>query len=233
MLMLESINKVLKGTISLKQPPRVLIVTAEDGRRFVGAAQPDMLIAADREAGAKASGLGQENARMLEEVPVVTVAAVDGSAIRGGPELVLGCDFVLSTSSARFARAEVLRRIVPGFGGSYQLTRRVGVTRAKWMTYTRTSISAATASEWGVVLDTIAGQSKLMTSAFKLAGRVLAAQPEAVKAAKKLLIKTAHLGLGEASEIESIIFANTMGSEEIRAGMAGLIALRDGSAGPP
>lgn len=136
LVMLQSLHYALHTVIpSLSPALRVLILTAEGTRRFIGAEQPEMLIAADRAADEEASRLGQENAKALEEMPAITIAAVNGTAIGGGCGMVLACDFAVAVKTARFAQVEVLGGVIPGFGGTYWLPRAIGRGRARWMLF--------------------------------------------------------------------------------------------------
>jgi enoyl-CoA hydratase len=114
--------------------PRVLILTAEGSRRFIGAVIPELLLNADRAAGVEASRIGQENANALERGlgnNIVTIAAVNGTVIGGGLDMMLACDFAVADTRARFRQAEVLGGVIPAFGGSWRLTRAIGKGRAR------------------------------------------------------------------------------------------------------
>jgi enoyl-CoA hydratase len=84
-----------------------------------------------------------------------TVAAVNGFAITGGLEVAINCDILVASTSARFADTHARVGIVPGWGMSQLLPRLIGPVRARYMSYTGNFVDAATAKDWGLVLDVL------------------------------------------------------------------------------
>ena len=64
--------------------------------------------------------------RDLEDVPVPTVAAVNGGALGGGLELALTCDMILAADTAFFGQVEVAVGLLPLLGGTQRLAQRAG-----------------------------------------------------------------------------------------------------------
>lgn len=75
--------------------------------------------------------LYQRLAQNVKHLDQITVAAVDGYATGGGLELTMCCDFVVATDRAKWGMPEVNWGITPGWGGTTQLTRYVGLRKAK------------------------------------------------------------------------------------------------------
>jgi enoyl-CoA hydratase len=96
------------------------------------------------------------------------VGAINGVAITGGFELALACDVLIGSINARFADTHGLVGILPGWGLSQKLSRLVGPSRAKAMSFTGNFIDAQTALIWGLV-NRITTPEDLMTGAMRLA----------------------------------------------------------------
>ncbi len=66
----------------------------------------------------------------LEDLPVPTIAAVNGYALGGGCECVLATDYRLATPDLRIGLPETKLGIMPGFGGSVRMPRMLGADSA-------------------------------------------------------------------------------------------------------
>lgn len=71
----------------------------------------------------------------LAEIPIPTIAALDGIALGGGLELALACDLRIAANTAKMGLVETRLAIIPGAGGSQRLPRLIGTARAKQLIY--------------------------------------------------------------------------------------------------
>src|SRR6266849_2328274 len=79
------------------------------------------------------------------------VAAVNGVALGGGLELALACDLIVASEKARLGQPEINLGLIPGFGGTQRLVRRIGQTRARELIYLGHMIAAEEALRVGLV----------------------------------------------------------------------------------
>src|SRR5260221_13202344 len=105
--------------------------------------------------------------------PVPVIGAVNGAAYAGGCELALCCDFVYAASTARFALTEVTLGIMPGAGGTQNLSRAVGERRAKELILSGLPFSAAEAEAWGLV-NRVVAPADLLETTLAMARRIAA-----------------------------------------------------------
>lgn len=113
------------------------------------------------------------------------IAAVNGAAVGGGFELVLGCDMAVAAEHARFGLTEVKVGLVPGGGGTL-LSRRVPPAIAYELTLTGDLLPAARARELGLVNAVVPGP-QVLDAAVALAAKIAQNAPLAVRAVKASL----------------------------------------------
>ena len=105
--------------------------------------------------------LESDVARRLAELPMPTIAAIEGNALGGGLELALCCDIRIASERARLGLPEVRLAVTPGAGGTQRLPRVVGLARARELILTGRVLGAAEAERIGLVHEVVpAGQAR-------------------------------------------------------------------------
>lgn len=127
--------------------------------------------------------------RDLFDLPVPTVAAVEGAAVGAGWNLALACDFVLSTDDARFSQIFARRGLSVDCGGSWLLPRIVGMQQAKRLLYLAEMIPAPEAQALGLVLQR-APQEEFEAMVESFLARLVTAPPIALRLNKELVNAT-------------------------------------------
>ncbi|MGI9603440.1 MAG: enoyl-CoA hydratase/isomerase family protein, partial [Acidimicrobiales bacterium] len=123
---------------------KVVVLTGA-GSSFCAGADLDEINAADGPIPAT------NPARGLAEAPCPVIAAVNGTCITGGLELALACDLILAGASARFADTHTKMGVLPRWGMSARLPRRVGSPRAIEMSLTGRFVDSTEALATGLV----------------------------------------------------------------------------------
>lgn len=142
--------------------------------------------------------------RQLANLPMPTIAAIEGDALGGGLELALCCDLRIASSRARLGMPEVRLAVLPGSGGTQRLPRVVGPARAKELILTGRIITAEEAEHIGLVNQVVpAGGAREAADA--LAEEIAARGPLAVREAKRLIDAALDLDLdaGLAAELDA------------------------------
>ncbi len=94
--------------------------------------------------------------RMMEQSPVIFIAAMTGTAMGGGFELSLACDLrLVQDGDHEFGLPEINLGILPGAGGTQRLPQIVGQSRALQMTLTGQTLSPAQMVEFGLALSAV------------------------------------------------------------------------------
>jgi enoyl-CoA hydratase len=213
------------GEASSAEEIRVLVITGAGDKAFVaGADIKEMSDLSVQEARAF-SELGHRVCTALEEIQQPVIAAVNGFALGGGTELALACDFIYASNTARFGQPEVNLGVIPGFGGTQRLCRRVGVARGREIIYSGAMIRAAQAKEIGLVNE-VFEPGALMDKVFEKAKEIAAKGPLAVAQAKRVIYQGYDLPLVSALELERQIFAGLFDSSDQKEGMAAFVEKR-------
>ncbi len=204
---------------------RALILTGA-GQAFVAGADIKEMtqVRGPEQAQALLQG-GLDVLNRLDNLPIPTIAAVNGYCLGGGNELALACDFRLASDRARFGQPEINLGLIPGFGGTVRLTRLVGPARALEIMLTGADISAQDALRMGLV-SRVVPDGTVVREARKLA-EVLAAKPlGAVKAILAQVNEGYGLPLAEALALESGRFAALIGSPDAHEGLTAFVEKR-------
>jgi enoyl-CoA hydratase len=204
---------------------RALVVTGSGEKAFVAGADIAAMSRMGPPEAREFAALGHRVLAQLEALPKVTVAAVNGFALGGGCELALACDLIYASERARFGQPEVNLGLIPGFGGTQRLVRRVGMMRAKEMILTGDACDAAAARSMGLALEVLPPE-KLLDHARGRARVVATRGPLAVAQAKKVMQQGADLPLGEGNALERQSFAALFGGEDAKEGMRAFLEKR-------
>ncbi len=98
---------------------------------------------------------GQGIYNRIEDLSIPTVACVDGVCLGGGLELALACKTILASNSPKTSLGlpEVILGIIPGFGGTYRLPRKIGLPNSLDMILTGKTLRADKAKRIGLVAE--------------------------------------------------------------------------------
>lgn len=128
----------------------------------------------------------QSAMRKLEDLPQVTIAAINGPAVGVGLEMTTLCDIRIASERARIGEVAVPAGFVPESGGARNLPKLVGVGRAMRLILTGEIIDAKEALRIGLV-DELVPHEELLKAAFSLAGKIAANPYLSVRHAKRLV----------------------------------------------
>jgi 3-hydroxyacyl-CoA dehydrogenase len=102
----------------------------------------------------------------MDASPKPIVAAIHGTALGGGLETALCCNYRVAVSSAKFGLPEVNLGLLPGAGGTQRLPRVVGVEKTLAMVTSGVPIGAAEAHQLGLVDQLVEGDLRAEALAF-------------------------------------------------------------------
>lgn len=217
----------LKGVLAelAKSDARAAIVTGAGGRAFVAGADIAAMSKMTPAEALEFARLGQSVFAAIEALPMPVIAAVDGFALGGGCELALACDFIYASDKLKIGQPEVKLGIVPGFGGTQRLARRVGLGMARELIYSGRQIGSVEALRIGLV-NAVFPRAELLDAAKKTALEMAAMSPNALMLAKRVMNQGADAALGDAIELEAQAFRDCFAQVDQREGMTAFLEKR-------
>jgi enoyl-CoA hydratase len=167
------------------------------------------------------SRLGKLMFARIEALDIPSVAAVNGTALGGGLELALACDFRIAAERAGFGLPESSLGILPGWGGTQRLIRHIGYARALELILTGEIVSANDALQCGLVQLVVPKGEDVVEGAKKWSEKFLSRSRSRVAVAlcKKAVRMAAELPLRYGEEFEAELFALAWASEHRRIGI--------------
>ncbi len=210
---------------------RVLVLTGA-GRAFSSGGDLKMLDAMSRAGRASPGGetRAQQHAAMLRfyrlflslgELPVPTIAAINGAAIGAGFCLALNCDLRIVARDATLALNFARLGIHPGMAASWIAPRLAGPAHAAELLYSGRRISGEEAARIGLANRALPGE-QVLESALETAAAIAAAGPAAVRATKRSLRESATATLDAQLDREAREQAIAYESADLAEGLAAL-----------
>ncbi len=201
------------------------VVLTGGGKAFVAGADIAEMAKMNAMQGRAFSIKGQAILSYIENLDKPVIAAVNGFALGGGCEIAMACDFIYASEKAKFGQPEINLGIVPGFGGTQRLTRRVGPGWAMELCLTGAVISAAEAKEIGLV-NRVFAPEELMDKVMETAKLMAVKGRAALRSAKMLINNGQDMDQAKAIALEAEHFAVNFSSGDQQEGMNAFLEKR-------
>ncbi len=203
---------------------RVVIITGA-GRAF--SAGVDLKALRDRGLDISAGNVGDDlndTARRvqltMEQMPQAVIAKVNGFCFTGGVELILACDIVICAEEAKFGDTHAKLGLRPTWGMTQRLARRVGMMRARELSFSARTFSGVEAARFGLALEAVP-LADLDAHVDELAASIAANSPGSIAAYKDLYRASENAGLDDGLAYET---ATHYEVADVKERMAGFIA---------
>ncbi len=201
------------------------ILTGAGEKAFAAGADIAAMLEMTTEQARHFSELGHRICSRIERAHFPVIGAINGFALGGGCELALACDFLYASEKAKLGQPEVNLGIIPGFGGTQRLTRRVGIGRARELCYTGDMLTAEEALRIGLV-NAVVPQAELMGKVKAVAAKIAAKGPIAIAQCKRTIFSGEGVPLDTANALETQAFAMLFGTSDRREGMSAFLEKR-------
>ena len=153
------------------------------------------------------------------------IAAVSGFALGGGCELVMACDMIIASESAKFGQPEINIGVIPGAGGTQRLTRAVGKAIAMEMVLNGRFLSAEEALHHGLI-NRIVPVEIYLEEAIKFAAEIADRAPVAIRLGKEAVNAAFETSLGSGLAYERRLFYMLFATEDQKEGMDAFVNKR-------
>ncbi len=205
---------------------RVLVLTGSGEKAFSAGADIAAMAAMPAGEGRAYAQLGHAVMAAVEAFPAPVLGVVNGVALGGGLELALACDLLIASSRARLGQPEINLGLIPGFGGTQRLVRRVGLARARELIYLGQTIQAEDALRIGLVARVVPPE-RLPAEALDLAQELARKPPLALRQAKLATAVAADADIATGCRYEVEAFAVTFASEDRVEGLRAFLDKRN------
>lgn len=205
---------------------RAVVVQGAGDRAFVAGADIAFMKALSPVQAEAFAARGQAVLNRLSALPVPVVAAVHGFALGGGCEFAMACDIVIAGPKARFGQPEVALGVVPGFGGTQRLVRRVGQAVALDLCLSGRHVLAEEALRIGLASRI---EEDPRAAALQAAQQMGALAPVALSLCKRLVLDHGDGDLGAGQSAERVAFGLCFSTEDQTEGMSAFLEKRSAS----
>jgi enoyl-CoA hydratase len=162
----------------------------------------------------------------LENLPIPTLAAINGYALGGGLELALACDIRLASEKALLGLPEIKLGLFPGGGGTQRLPRLIGVSLAKEMLFLGEPLTASASLAIGLV-NRVVPHSELLPAAKKIAHQIASRPGIAIRLVKETVNRGICSSLEEGLTVERDLLDRVFKTEDAREGVVSFLEKKE------
>ncbi|ETI34248.1 hypothetical protein F442_18994 [Phytophthora nicotianae P10297] len=159
----------------------------------------------------------------LEQLPMPTIAAIEGAALGGGMEMALACDLRIAGAKAILGFPETSLAILPGAGGTQRASRLIGISKAKELIFTSRRLNSEAAEKVGLV-DYAVPEGKAYEKALDIAREILPNGPVGVRMAKEAIMRGSEVDIASGMAIENACYAQVIPTKDR---IEGLVAFKE------
>lgn len=185
-----------------------LVFHSGGGSVFCSGGDLDMMKALNTpEQGAQMATIMHAALMGLRDLPLISVALVEGRALGGGAELTTACDFRILVPGAEIQFVQVRMGLIPGWGGITRLVRLLGSSEALKLISSGRKISAEEALELGLADDILQSYESPLLEAKKWLGRYIAGDAHVVRTLKETIVRSRELSTVDSLREELKLFS--------------------------
>lgn len=229
-LTFDKLNKIL-GVLKIAEKDKnvdIVVIKSELDYFSKGAPIKELLEYSETEAKIY-SKLGQNVIKKIRDIKKPVIACVEGEALGGSFEIVLACDLILATKDARFGFNEVNFGIIPGFGGSMLIAKKVHETLSKYLIFTGENVSIDELLRFGIFADVYEDRASLEDGLRKTIEKLKGKSIFAIGLSKETINNGVQMSFEQALLLEQNAFTVAFSSNDKKEGMTAFVEKRQPS----
>ena len=209
-----------------KSDARALIITGAGDRAFSAGADIKELYGRTLAEQKASAHRGQRLFAQLDDIPIASIALINGYAFGGGMELALACTYRLATPNAKMGLPEIKLGLIPGYGGTIRLPRLIGEGRALDLVMTGRTVGSEEAERIGLVSKIVDGDVP-MDAAIAYARQFTCYSLPVLKLARESVMRALDVSVLEGLKIEADLNTLAFQTEDSLEGMNAFVDKRD------
>jgi len=221
----EAIGEVFAELDARRQEVRAVILHGAGEKAFAAGADIKAFLELTPDIAKRRLSQSHQIYGMVENFEWPVIAAIHGFCLGGGLELALCCDIRYAEETARFGFPEVNLSVFPGNGGMQRSLYHLPIGKLKELVYSGEMIDATEAFRLGLI-EKITPTGKAIEAALELVAKMMGKGPLGIVAAKKVMNRTRDIPLNHGLELESDLWANLTGTEDMKEGARAFIEKR-------
>ncbi|KAH9628179.1 hypothetical protein HF086_006810 [Spodoptera exigua] len=165
----------------------------------------------------------------IEDLPMPTIAAIEGVAVGGGLELALACDIRVVAETAKLGLVETGRGLIPGAGGTQRLPRAININIAKELIFTSRIVTGKEAKDLGIVNHVVPqsnSNNAALEKALSLGREIIHNAPIALRCAKQAINEGIQLSIKDGYEVEQKCYEINIPTKDRQEGMISFMEKR-------
>jgi enoyl-CoA hydratase len=205
---------------------RCVVLTGAGEKAFIAGADIGELSKLSPLEGREHARHGQALFDRVSNLPVPTIAAINGFAYGGGLELAMACALRVAAENARMGLPETSLGILPGYGGTQRLARLVGPARAMELVLTaEKGLTAFEAERIGLV-NKVFPAGEALSGALGIAKKIASNGAVACRYAMEAIRRGLEMPLPEGQLLEATLFGLCAATSDTKEGMNAFLEKR-------
>lgn len=205
---------------------RALVITGGGEKSFIAGADINDLLGYTPEQARRHIEVGHRLFSLIEELPIPTLAAINGYCLGGGLEIAMACDIRLASANARFGQPEVKIGMPCGWGGTERLQRLIGQSRAKYLMLTGAMWDADAALASGLIAEVVPDVAALRARAAELGAELAGRSPVVLRATKQMIADAHGATPRQVAHRDELALAYLMTTADAKEGLSAFLEKR-------